>query len=788
METTEILAKLDGVTPEGEKQNQWNARCPAHEDRNASLSIGRGDTGETLLHCQAGCSIDEITAALGVEKRDLFERPTNGKTMPDGQTKPRGKIVQRYEYRDEANLLLYEVVRMDPKDFRQRCPDGKGGWRWKLKGVSRLLYRLSEVVAAQSNQWVFYTEGEKDADRLSSDVTATTLAGGAKRTISKDNREALKPLHGRRVCVVPDNDKPGRQYAHAVAKELSANGSDVCILELPDLPEKGDVSDWLDAGHTPSELVALADAAQRWTFSESQSSPLGEADVTSDSRPRIELKPGCEDQTVSKAMEALRADPDVYKMNGQLVRVGEVESDNTEPYQSGRLVIAAMGDATIRVHLARAAACYVFQKVGGIAVESPRSWPLDIIKAIAADHFWYGFRSLSGTVTTPVMRPDGSILDTPGYDAATQLIFDPVGDIPEVVARPTREDAKFAANMLADLFADFPHENDRKGVAGCVAGILTLVGRPMIAGPCPMFLVDGNRSGAGKTKIVDAIGEISGLPVMPRKSLPQDDTEFRKTITGVASAALPAMLLDNVARPLGGDALDAVLTSDVWQDRRLGSNEMQSFSMRTIWFATGNNIVLRGDTYRRVLRISLDCRHENPETRNDFRYPNLLEHVRANRTKLRRAALTMLRAWHVAGRPDCGLDTWGSFEAFSRVVRGTLVYAGMSDPAPAADRLELANTSDTKRAAIPVLLNVWPIDMHGDAKELKASDLAKLAEEPSDLRDAIEQLMPNDKTDITGRTIGYALRGIRGQVVGGRRLVDRESRNKTKLWTVEVIQ
>lgn len=527
---------------------------------------------------------------------------------------------------------------------------------------------------------------------------------------------------------------------------------------------------------TKTDIPAVVDAVATQTNGKRSTAPQ-----------QIELNPGREDETTNKALKALSCAPSVYVMGGRLVRVGKVDSENDPFHRSqGTLQPVPMTEPVIRAALAGQARFYRREKQGESFSDVQKSCPSDIIRAVATDGFWNGFRHLAGTTPVPVMRADGTVLDQPGYDRSTRLILEPNADVPHVKDRPTQADAIDAADMLADVFADFPFEDHQKGIAGCVAAILTLVSRPMIEGPCPLFLVDGNRAGSGKTKIVDACGLIAGLRSMPRKSIPQDDAEFRKTITGVASAGLPAMLVDNIARPLGGDSLDAVLTSDVWQDRLLGSNEIQSFPMRTVWFGTGNNVVLKGDTYRRVLRIPLDCRIENPETRSDFRHPNLLKHVRENRTQLLGAGLTMLRAWHVADRPDGGLDTWGSFEAFSRVVRGTLAFSGMADPAPAADRMELATKSDMRRAAIPVLLSAWPTE-NGEPMELKSSEIAKRAEDAGDLKDAIEQLLPSAKSQITNRTVGCALRDICGHVANGRRLTERESRNKSKLWTIEAV-
>lgn len=165
-----------------------------------------------------------------------------------------------YPYCDAAGNLVFEVVRKVPKDFRQRRPDPgqPGRWLWNLKGIERIPYRLSELLAAPVDSLVFVVEGEKDADRLASlGLVATCNAGGA----GKWRKEYSQHLQGRAVVILPDNDEAGHDHAADVAKKLAGIAASVRIIELPGLPEKGDVSDWLDAGNTFADLDALVTAS-----------------------------------------------------------------------------------------------------------------------------------------------------------------------------------------------------------------------------------------------------------------------------------------------------------------------------------------------------------------------------------------------------------------------------------------------------------------------------------------------------------------------------------------------
>src|SRR5262249_7462098 len=140
-----------------------------------SLGVAVGRDGKVLLNCGRGCTFDAIVGALGLSASDLFpkdEVTTNGARPP--------RIVATYDYTDEAGCLLYQVVRHEPKDFRQRRRDGKAGWAWNLNGVSRVLYRLPEVLNADPAATIWIVEGEKDVETLRAEgLVATTNPQGA---------------------------------------------------------------------------------------------------------------------------------------------------------------------------------------------------------------------------------------------------------------------------------------------------------------------------------------------------------------------------------------------------------------------------------------------------------------------------------------------------------------------------------------------------------------------------------------------------------------------------------
>jgi RecA-family ATPase len=181
-----------------------------------------------------------------------------GATLSAESEPAKGRIVTAYPYKDATGTLLYEVVRYEPKDFRQRRPDGKGGWIWNA-GERRVLYRLPELEQF-TDASVFVTEGEKDADRVAElGHCATTVACG------KWTDECVKPLAGRDVLIFEDNDDAGRKKALEAAGALHGVAKSIRIVRLPDLPDKGDVSDWLDANvRNAGKLADVCFEAPLW--------------------------------------------------------------------------------------------------------------------------------------------------------------------------------------------------------------------------------------------------------------------------------------------------------------------------------------------------------------------------------------------------------------------------------------------------------------------------------------------------------------------------------------------
>lgn len=246
-----VLGRLDDRGPVTRSGKEYVCRCPAHADKSPSLNLTVGRDGRVLVHCRAGCKVPAILAAVGLHTADLFDGD------PPAKTPFADRIVKTYPYRDEDGKVLFETVRLRPKDFRQRRPDA-GDWVWNIQGARRVPYRLPELLAAPPDATIYSVEGERDADALADKgLVATTNPMGAGKWKHLDQVVVGRVFANRRVVILPDNDDAGRKHAAEVRAALEPMAATVRVVELPGLPEKGDVSDWLAAGGTKDQLVAL---------------------------------------------------------------------------------------------------------------------------------------------------------------------------------------------------------------------------------------------------------------------------------------------------------------------------------------------------------------------------------------------------------------------------------------------------------------------------------------------------------------------------------------------------
>lgn len=481
-------------------------------------------------------------------------------------------------------------------------------------------------------------------------------------------------------------------------------------------------------------------------------------------------------RVVDDAEAAILAMPrrNLYQRAGALVRVARdaEPAAKGEVRPPGALSIQRAGPPYLTEMCSRAATWWRYD---ARAKKDDEPWkpamPPGWVAATLTERGQWSIPPLLGLIASPTLRPDGSVLSKPGYDYPTGLLYLPGGtNYPEVPSNPTRDDARDALLRLCEPFHDFPFvaECDR---AAAISAVLSLVCRAAIDGPVPMYTVRATTAGTGKTLLADVVSIIGTGHVAPKFVQSTTADEERKRLLAVAMEGDPVLCIDNVDRALGTGPLDSAITAGVVKDRILGMSCTGEAPFRAVVIATGNNLVVRGDTGRRVVPIDLDANCESPELRQGWKHPNLMAWVARHRGELVRDALTVCRAHALAGWPLGGAVPLGTFEGWSAVARCALLWCGMADPCDGRERIK--QDSDSSLDGLRTLLQAWR-ECYGDAPML----LRQVAESTSEpygdpakaMKDAVDDVTATYKRGTVQGKLGYYLRRHRGRVVDGLRI------------------
>lgn len=339
-------------------------------------------------------------------------------------------------------------------------------------------------------------------------------------------------------------------------------------------------------------------------------------------------------------------------------------------------------------------------KVTGVWEES---WPDLGVQGVTLQRY-DSFPLLEQVVRSPFVRADGTVCQRNGYDpdSRTYVLMEPGLEAALAVPEePTEEDVRAAVKLLLeDWLVDFPFPTDADR-----ANVLAWMITPFVRGQVdvvPIAVIDGNGPSAGKGLLAELFARlVLGHPMIP-STLPVENDEVRKAITSAMIGGSSVLIWDE-AHVLEGTALAMLLTAPVWRDRKLGVSEMATIPNRVTFAALGNNVTVNGDVGRRAYRIRIHPTMERPADRDvaSFRHPDIKRWTEDHRAELLGAVLTLVRSWHVAGRP-AGPGDLGSFEQWSRMVGGILLNAGV--PGFLAGRREwLAHSNDT--------VNTWELHL-----------------------------------------------------------------------------
>jgi putative DNA primase/helicase len=384
---------------------------------------------------------------------------------------------------------------------------------------------------------------------------------------------------------------------------------------------------------------------------------------------------------------------------------------------------------------------------------------------------------VSRIMEAPVMAPDGSVHDKPGYNAKSKVFLHPRDGlkVPTIKQRPSARDVRKARTLiLREVFGDFPFVGKAER-AHAVCLLLQPFVRGLINGPTPLYIVESPTPGTGKGLLVDvACYPAIGGPVEVTTA-PESEDEWRKKITAALLASAPVIFIDNISGSLSSAVLSAALTTPVWTDRRLGRNEQLSLPNMATWVTAGNNPGLSKEIQRRGVRIRQDAKVENPEDRRDFRHADLRGWVRANHGQLIWAALTLARAWAVAGRPE-GAARLGSFEDWSAVMGGILEVAEV--PGFLANQDAFRENAQSENDGMYEFLSDWRAqygDMPVMAKDLRNKSALM-----------VEQHLGIDASKASAPVmIGKALGRHRDRRFGDLMLIMVSESGGVKKWTVQ---
>lgn len=331
--------------------------------------------------------------------------------------------------------------------------------------------------------------------------------------------------------------------------------------------------------------------------------------------------------------------------------------------------------------------------------------PKEIVEQVAAMSGEWPFPPITGVISTPTLRPDGTLLFATGYDQMTGLVLISPPVMPPIPDRPTRVQAAQSLDMIGALLAEFPFA-DEASRSVAFSMILTTVLRGALLPTVPMHVATAPQPGTGKSFLADIASAVSTGERCPVIAIaPNNPEETEKRLIGAALAGQQIIALDNVSEMLTGDFLNQVTERPLMQLRPLGSSSIIRIANSFTVFANGNNLSAPADLVRRTLVCRLDANLENPEERQ-FK-ANPVREVLANRGLYVAACLTIGRAYIGAGSPG-KCRTLASFDRWSDLVRSAIVWLGMPDP---CSSMEMARAEDPIRAARAALFRSWEAEV-----------------------------------------------------------------------------
>lgn len=481
----------------------------------------------------------------------------------------------------------------------------------------------------------------------------------------------------------------------------------------------------------------------------------------SEDRTEVAITGGGLPRMVEAADSILANHHAVFQRGTKIVRLARTNQEKTEQgitRPKGSTVLMEPSPAWLRSELTRLGKWVKLNLKEGKWKED--NAPSDVARTFLDSAGDWSVPVLYRLAEAPTLRPDGSLMIEPGYDRQTQTLLDHGLEI-SLPDKLNPSKAKEALDDLREVLSGFPFV-DEVSESVALAGLLTAVIRPGLP-TAPMHAFSAPTQGSGKSLLVDLCSVLATGRKAPVLAMGESGEEFEKRLGSALLAGDSIISLDNVERPLASELLCQCLTQEQVGIRILGKSEKPILPTNAAFYATGNNLRLSGDMVRRALLCRLDPESEHPDQRRfDF---DPLAVMEAERSRYVTDVLTLLRAYVKAGEPKSGgLRPFGSFEQWSRFVRGPLVWLGMADPLDSAEHVREA---DPVRETLRTVMAAWYRAREKDP--ITVGELVEESEHDADLREALVGAA-GDRRDINRRKLGYWLKKHQGRIIDGYRI------------------
>lgn len=390
---------------------------------------------------------------------------------------------------------------------------------------------------------------------------------------------------------------------------------------------------------------------------------------------------------------------------------------------------------------------------------------------------------LKGLARQPFLRADGSLCKVAHYDSASGMygVFESANfNVPD---HPTRAQAEAAVGLLGDLLGEFPFAspNDR---SAALSGMLTAVTRSSLA-MAPLFHVRAHQIASGKSCLCELISALATSQYSAPVDFPDKNEECKKLLIAQLARSPAVIQFDNLTTDLlAHKSLCTTLTSERIEGRILGQSKMVEVSTRALFLSSGNNVGPVADMVRRCVTINLDPQCEVPAARK-FKQPDLIGAVHKERARYVSAALTIVRAWIEAGRPEAPCQPLANFSEWSDICRQPLLWLGMPDP---AESVYEVMAEDSGRQTLGTVLSIWHEQFGGDVFMVRQV-IRRAAGDTPDSEDMNDALLDatGDRGAINPRKLGQWMKRHAGQIVGGLRLVKAPKTRNAENWRVESV-